>query len=204
MRELKIAGVVFLVVTLVLVGIFLSIGYYLSPQDNLRHADIIVAVSGGETESRTAEAVALYKQGYAPELLFSGAAQDRSGPSNAAAMRSIAISKGVPSENIKIEENAANTTQNANNSAGVIRQDGAHSIILVTSPYHQRRAGIEFSRALGPEVAIVNHSAPDQKWRRSHWWATTYSFNLTLSELQKTIYVLGKKNITTPSASSIN
>jgi hypothetical protein len=81
-----LAWIVGVVVALVLAGvaIIVGIGFFLSPQDKLRHADVIVAVSGGETEQRTKEAIELYRSGYAPKLLFSGAAQDKNGPSNAA------------------------------------------------------------------------------------------------------------------------
>jgi len=184
----------------VLLGALYSLGYYLSPQDKLRQADFIVAVSGGETDARTSEAVKLYQAGYAPKLLFSGAALDQSGPSNAAAMRAIALGLGVPASDIEVEEASTNTEENASNSASLLQSDQVHAIILVTSPYHQRRASIEFRRALGKDVAIINHSAPDQSWRRSHWWATSYSTRLTISELQKTLYVLGTKHEPVPAS----
>lgn len=184
---------------LVIVAVaFLSVGFYLSPQDKLEHADAIVAISGGETTSRTAEAVKLYKEGYASKLLFSGAAADPSGPSNAAAMEREAERQGVPVKDALIEESAQNTAQNAEASARVLQSVNAKSIILVTSPYHQRRASLEFHRALGKGVKIINHSAQDHSWRKSAWWETDYSYHLTISELQKTIYVLTTKNGTNP------
>ncbi|HSX41276.1 MAG TPA: YdcF family protein [Candidatus Saccharimonadales bacterium] len=198
MHIVKWLLVAVLTVLLLLAVGFLSIGFYLSPQDKLEHADVIVAISGGETTSRTAEAVELYKAGYAPKLLFSGAAQDPTGPSNAAAMQKSAERQGVPSSDVLIEESAQNTAQNAEASANVLRSAGAQKIILVTSPYHQRRASLEFHRALGKPVKIINHSAPDHRWRKSAWWETPYSYNLTISELQKTIYVLTTKNGTNP------
>lgn len=185
----------------IFIGALLLLGFYLSPQDKLRHADVIVAVSGGETDARTTEAVKLYQEGYAGKLLFSGAALDPSGPSNAAAMRAAALGLGVPVEDIEVEETSTNTEQNALHSANLLRSEGVESIILVTSPYHQRRASIEFRRALGKGIAIINHSAPDQSWRRSYWWASPYSTRLTFAELQKTIYVLSTKNVP-PAASN--
>lgn len=177
---------------------FLSIGFYLSPQDKLQPADVIVAISGGETASRTAEAVRLYKEGLAPKLLFSGAALDTSGPSNAAAMRLEALRQGVRRQDILIEESSQNTAQNAEASAAVLNREGVKSLILVTSPYHQRRASLEFHRSLGRGVKIINHSAPDHSWRKAAWWDTSYSYDLTISELKKTLYVLTTKNGTQP------
>lgn len=169
---------------------FFGIGYYLSPQDILTKADAIVAISGGDTEARTSEAVRLYQDGWAPVIIFSGAALDTSGPSNAKAMATAAMKAGVPEKAIMLDEVSANTRQNAADVAGIVRDQHYSSIILVTSPYHQRRASIAFRRELGSGVAILNHSSVDQDWRRSHWWATDYSRTLTISELQKVAYEL--------------
>jgi uncharacterized SAM-binding protein YcdF (DUF218 family) len=180
-------------VAVLVVGSIIGIGYFLSPQSQLRHADLIVAISGGETPQRTREAVQLYKEGYAPLVLFSGAAADLSGPSNAAAMRSDAIAQGVPASAILIEPDSATTAENAADTAPIIRSINAHTIILVTSPYHQRRASLSFQQMLGPSVTIINHSAADSVWRKSTWWRQPATIELTLSELQKTIYVWATK-----------
>ncbi len=177
-----------LVVTFVV--FFFGLGFYLSPQSHLAKSDAIVAISGGETGARVDEAVKLFREGYAPQLIFSGAALDKSGPSNAAAMERQAAIEGVPPNKITIEERAADTAQNAVNVRNIISAADYHQIILVTSPYHQRRAYITFSRAFGPGVKILNHSAIDQTWRRSKWWATPQSFALTLTELPKTLFIL--------------
>ncbi len=177
--------------------IIFGIGFFLSPQDQLRHADLIVAISGGETSQRTNEAVKLYTEGYAPMLLFSGAAADRSGPSNAAVMRQDALRQGVPASAIMIEPNSDTTAQNAADTLPIISRLNAHTIILVTSPYHQRRASMEFHQALGSSVTIINHSASDSIWRKSSWWMHPDTIALTFSELQKIAYVWLTKPKTT-------
>ena len=177
-------------VSLLAVGAFLGLGFYLSPQDQLAKADTIVAISGGDTTARTAEAVRLYQDGWAPRIIFSGAALDPNSPSNAQAMATAAEQAGVPASAIRLEEAATNTRENAADVATIVRQNNYHSLILVTSPYHQRRASIVFHRELGHDVTVVNHSSPDQTWRRSHWWATSYSRALTISEAQKVLFEL--------------
>ncbi|HUD10901.1 MAG TPA: YdcF family protein [Candidatus Saccharimonadia bacterium] len=169
---------------------FFGIGFYLSPQSSLAKTDAIVAISGGETNARTAEAVQLYRAGWAHWLIFSGAAADPTGPSNARAMATDAEAAGVPASAILLDETSVDTSQNAINVAVIVRDHNFHSIILVTSPYHQRRAEIAFHQALGKSFTILNHSSYDQQWRRSDWWATSYSRNLTYSELQKVAYEL--------------
>lgn len=170
--------------------VFFGLGFYLSPQSKLAKADVIVAVSGGDTVARTEEATKLYKAGYAPRIIFAGAALDPESPSNAEAMARIATRAGVPADDIELEENSMDTRQNAAEVARIINQDQYKSVILVTSPYHQRRTYTLFRRALGEDFEIINHSSVDHDWRRSNWWATDYSRSLTISEAQKTAYEL--------------
>jgi uncharacterized SAM-binding protein YcdF (DUF218 family) len=191
MKQFLLGIGIFLGIMLVLglIGFF-GLGFYLSPQSKLAKADAIVAVSGGDTAARTAEAVKLYKEGYSSHIIFSGAALDPNSPSNAKAMSVIAQKAGVPSSAIELDETAMDTRQNASGVARIVNKDDYRSIILVTSPYHQRRVYTLFRRSLGNNFTIINHSSVDKEWRRSHWWATDYSRNLTISEVQKTLYEL--------------
>jgi uncharacterized SAM-binding protein YcdF (DUF218 family) len=189
-RGLIIFAVILLLLASLGAALFFGLGFWLSPQDSLAKSDAIVAISGGETTSRAEEAVRLYKEGWAPLIIFSGAALDPTGPSNAQAMKTLAIAQGVPADAIIIDEVSTTTTENADAVAKLTSDRQLHQIILVTSPYHQRRASVTFERALGKGVAILNHSTTDQAWRRAHWWATDYSRQLTISELQKTLYVI--------------
>lgn len=183
-------GITILLIAVAAVAAFFSLGFYLSPQGTLAKADTIVAISGGDTTSRTAEAVKLYDDGWAKHIIFSGAALDPNSPSNAETMARAAEKLGVPAAAIELDEAASNTRQNAAGVATIMEREKFTSMILVTSPYHQRRADITFRRTVGPSVTIINHSSFDKAWRRSNWWATTYSRNLTLSELQKVTYEL--------------
>ena len=178
------------VISTLFIGVFFGIGYYLSPQDTLTKADAIVAISGGETDARTAEAVRLYKEGLSEHIIFSGDALDPDSPSNAQTMATAAIKAGVPAKAISLDEVAQDTRGNAAGVSAIVRQNQFKSMILVTSPYHQRRANIAFHRSLGKDFPIINHSSFDNNWRRSHWWATDISRSLTFAELQKVTYEL--------------
>lgn len=148
--------------------------------------DAIIAVSGGDTNARTSHAVDLYKNGWAPLLIFSGAAQDKSGPSNALAMRQIAIELGVPAGAILIEEESENTEQNALNTKAIIQNNNIERVILVTSGYHQRRANLEFGKQLGPSIVIENSPTNDKDWTW-YWWVTPRGWWLALGEFVKII-----------------
>lgn len=180
---------VILIVASVIAGL-IGVGIFLSPEDNLQVSDAIIAVSGGDTRARTLEAVKLYQDGFAPLLIFSGAAKDPDSPSNAEAMRDIAIARGVPSDVVVLDESSLTTRQNANVVSNIVEAFEFNKVILVTSPYHQRRTYIEFKDRLGSDVSIINHSAPDDVWSRSSWWQTPRGWFLTLNELPKTLFSL--------------
>ena len=142
-----------------------------SGQGNCSSVGAIVVVSGGDTNARTDEAIKLFHNGWSNKLILSGAAQDKSGPSNAAAMKNRALAAGVPESSILLDEYAENTQQNAENAQNIFAAQNIKDIILVTSGYHQRRASLEFNaRTTG--VKVINHPvSSDSDW--SVWWWVT-------------------------------
>lgn len=190
----------FLVVILFLVaGSIALISVYLSPDDlrkcqsvssstACRPADAIVAVSGGNTSLRAAEAIKLYQDGWAGTLIFSGAAADTSGPSNAEVMRRQALKAGVPNDDVRVETIAKTTRQNAEQVKQLLVEaggGGAKRIILVTSPYHQRRASLEFGALAGEGIEIVNRPTKNDPDWSAVWWLTPRGWWLAGGELVK-------------------
>lgn len=173
-------------IALVLAALF-AVGSYIAPQDELKPANAIIAVSGGDTKARTQEAVKLYQEDWAPLLIFSGAASDPESISNAQAMKEIAVDQGVPPDVVAIEEFSRNTQENAGEVGTIIDALRHKTVILVTSPYHQRRTYLEFQERLGGDVEIINHSAPDKNWSRQDWWTNANGWYLTLTEVPKTL-----------------
>lgn len=150
-------------------------------------ADAIVAVSGGRTALRTAEAIRMYQIGWADVLIFSGAAKDTSGPSNAAVMKEQALEAGVPESAIVVEDEARTTHQNAEQTKALIDTYNIKRLIVVTSPYHQRRAGLEFAKRTGDSVTIINHPVPNDPDWPMYWWATPRGWWLAGGEIAKII-----------------
>jgi len=179
-----------IILTTLVVGFVLlvGVGFYLSPQDNVDKADVVVVVSGGQTTSRAEKGIDLYKQGYAPKIIFSGASLD-DGPSNAFAMRDQALASGVPASNIYIDEKSQNTYENAVNSKAILQSLAASKIILVTSPYHQRRANQTFESVLGKDYQLIGVSAFDDRWSKSQWWRRGFPLFISVSETWKLIYI---------------
>lgn len=172
------------IIIALIVALPLFIGWYLSPQDPVERADVIVTVSGGDNNARIKKSVELYKEGWAPVILYSGAAAEGD-VSNAAAMRNISVKMGVPKSDVLLEEKSVDTAENAKFSSVIIQKEGYASMILVTSPYHQRRTMELFKTELGEDFKIINQSAVDEDWRKKGWWKDEEGRFLTIGELGK-------------------
>lgn len=160
---------------------------YPSARKGCERVDAIVAISGGDTVARTSSAIDLYKRDWSTKLVFSGAAADKSGPSNAEAMKAQAVESGVPATDILLDETSETTKQNASNVIGIFQKNNIRSVILVTSAYHQRRAALEFGQRAGVDVTIINQPVKkDAQWS-SWWWTTPTGWFLVVSEMVKII-----------------
>lgn len=159
------------------------IGEYLSPSDNLTKADAIVVVSG--SSERITHGVELYKNGLSSKLILSGAAEDGKS-SNALAMKIEAEKQGVPDEAFLLEEKATNTYENAKFTQELINKKGYKNIILVTSPFHQRRVSETFQTVFkNSGVKFQNSPAEESAWKAGSWWTKEPEASLTRSEIIK-------------------
>lgn len=195
----------FISIVVIVVGT-IGLGMYLQPDDlsdctNLLaenpgciDIDTIVAISGGDTNARADKAISLYKSGLTSSktIIFSGAAQDKSGPSNAAVMKERAIEAGVPESSIFIDEESESTKENAKNVQKIFDEQNIHNAVLVTSGYHQRRAFLEFEKNTKSTIILNSPVQSDQDWS-PFWWLTLRGWLLAASEIIKIIafYVTG-------------
>jgi uncharacterized SAM-binding protein YcdF (DUF218 family)/glycosyltransferase involved in cell wall biosynthesis len=124
-------------------------------------ADAIVVFAGGVGESgkagggaqeRLARAVELYRAKYAPVLILSSGYVYSF--QEASVMRALAIDQGVPDSAIVLEQRATNTLQNVKFVNDILRDRHWTRILLVSSPYHMRRALLVWKKQ-APEVQVV-------------------------------------------------
>jgi uncharacterized SAM-binding protein YcdF (DUF218 family) len=175
----------FLVGVLSIVALLVGVGHWLDVSDPLAKADAIVAISG-DTGARADSAIALWKQGYAPLLIFSGGSSDPQSVASAELMKRTAVAAGVPANAIVVEGDSATTEENAKRVAQLMKEQGLRSAILVTSPYHQRRAAMLFEREFDrASLTFKNRPADDPAWDPNLWWTSDPSRSLTLIELAK-------------------
>jgi uncharacterized SAM-binding protein YcdF (DUF218 family)/glycosyltransferase involved in cell wall biosynthesis len=126
-----------------------------------RKADAIVVFAGGVGESgragggaqeRLKQAVDLYHAGYARDLvLSSGFVYSYR---EAEVMRALAIDQDVPPTAIVLEQKSANTYENVRFVDRILREHGWRTILLVSSPYHMRRALLVW-RKQAPDVRVI-------------------------------------------------
>ena len=129
-------------------------------------ADAIVVFAGGAGESgqaddsyqeRVKRAVELYKLGLAPRiLLLSGFTRTFQ---EADLMVALAKNLGVPAEALTKEIRVTNTYDYVLRVREIAHQEGWNRLLLVTSPYHTRRAGLTF-RHNAPDLSVLNAPVP--------------------------------------------
>ena len=124
-------------------------------------ADAIVVFAGGVGESgragvgvqeRVSKAVSLFRDGVAPRVIISSGFVFTL--REAEMMKAIAVANGVPAEAIVLEERAANTYENVEFTARILHERGWRNIVLVSSPYHMRRALLTWRKG-APDIHVV-------------------------------------------------
>lgn len=117
---------------------------------------------GGVSLQRTLCGVALFAEGRAPRLVFSGGDAEifGTGPREAVVMKRVALQAGVPDQAIVLDARARNTVENAR---GVTRLLGRSSVVLVTSASHMLRATALF-RAQGLAVTPAPCAYSVKNW----------------------------------------
>ena len=113
---------------------------------------------GPALAERVEAGVSAWKSGLAPRLLMTGAYE-------ASAMKQRAIELGVPAQAILIEHTALTTRENALFSGEILRQNGLRRALIVTQPYHRRRALAAFRR-LGIEAEALRFSSKRDSLRQ--------------------------------------
>jgi uncharacterized SAM-binding protein YcdF (DUF218 family)/glycosyltransferase involved in cell wall biosynthesis len=170
-RVARMAAVLLLGYLLLFYSPFIwNIAEPLRVSDAPRRADAIVVFAGGVGESgvagggyqeRVRHAVELYRGGYAPRLIFSSGFVFTF--QEAEVMRDLAIALGVPASTITLEQRAASTLENVVHVRDILQQDDARTILLVSSPYHMRRAVLTWRRQV-PTIDVAATPVPASQY----------------------------------------
>ena len=172
------AGAVLAVLPAAIAGAGL-VGSSLIVEEHVRPADAIV-VMNGETPDRVDEAIALHREGWAPEIwltqlpdsddlatrIASGDVVDGGTRFNVERLRTA----GVPMSAVRVlPEPVRNTAQELEAIARVARARHLSSMIVVTSAPHTRRTRFIWDRVIGVPPIVVRHPR-DSRWALTRWW----------------------------------
>lgn len=162
---------------------------YLAEEDAPEPAELIF-VFGAKTPARVEKAIELYQQGLAPKLMFSGgnAVYHQQEYSEAETYRDIAIQAGVKESDIILETKSITLPDNVRTSLNYLDQNNfpLKKLILVNSPYCQRRGWCVFKKYTLHDIAItrINCTTGDT-YSREQWFKHPEGIKVVFNELVK-------------------
>lgn len=148
-----------------------------SYRQNTQKTDAIVVLAGGK--GRVEEGVRLFRESRAEFLIFVGV-----GPT----VRKSDLYRPKPgdpsADYVILEKSSRNTLENSIYGRDVIVRSGVHSVLLITSRYHLKRASILFRNSLPKNITIIPYPVDSVNLKES-WWNHGSSFHLLFSEFYK-------------------
>jgi uncharacterized SAM-binding protein YcdF (DUF218 family) len=163
-----------------------SIGSVYIRENPLVKADIIVVLAGDGLGNRILKGAELAREGYAPKVLASSGGSTYGRPESDLAV-DFAVQHGYsPNLFIPGHWSAFSTVEEAGKAIKVLRQRGAHKVIVVTTLWHTARSG-RIYRRLAPDMQFYLVGAEDPMWHNGNWWEDR--------EGRKTFFLEGVKTI---------
>lgn len=116
-------------------------------RDERRSADAIVVLGAAQYDGRPSpvlrarleHAVSLYDEGVAPVIIMTGGTGPGDTVSEAVVGRRFALKRGVPPEAVLVETEGMTSLQSLRGVAGMMRDGGMRSAVLVSDPFHALR-----------------------------------------------------------------
>jgi uncharacterized SAM-binding protein YcdF (DUF218 family) len=167
------------------VWILSALGSYLVKDQPPRKADAIVVLAGDRFGDRILTAGKLIREGWAPYAIIDGTPYFGTNETEVAI--AYAVNNGYPPSYFrKFERDMDSTREETTRLVRELKKAGVHSIILVTSNYHTRRASSLMKKA-APWLSIDTVAAPDRYFSPSGWWKSRGGQRTFLYEWLKTL-----------------
>lgn len=170
--------------------ILVNIGEYLLIRDNLQPADVIHVIAG--KDYRTNYGIQLLQQGYGKTIFFTGGWCTEHQYYQAQHSKELAIEQGVSPEAIALNDSLVTSTYDeAEKLSDFISQnpETIRTVIVVSDPYHMRRAQWSFRRVLGSQINIQMAPVPYELTPlRQQWWTDGDTTEMVIREYVKLIY----------------
>lgn len=169
--------------------LFDKIYNYLSEEDEPQKSDLIF-VFAAPTLFRAEKANELYRQGLAPLIMLSGHAPFYQSKkiSEALEYRNFLIKGGTPKDSLIIEEESITIPDNVRSSLNRLDELKIKfkSLILINSPYVQRRGWAHFKKYLSDGITICRvNSNCGQEYKKENWFSNEAGIRAILNEFVK-------------------
>jgi uncharacterized SAM-binding protein YcdF (DUF218 family) len=165
-----------------------AIGDFLVASDELQRSDVIVVLAGN-SPFRSRHGVELYNAGWAPRLLISNEPLSSHGVQTTwlELKKHGLVKLGVPDEAVfAIEQVSDSTFEEATSTREIMRANGWTSAIVVTDPFHMRRAVMIFRRAFRDDGLVALASPADgSKYGVERWWLDPFAIQRVAQEYVK-------------------
>jgi uncharacterized SAM-binding protein YcdF (DUF218 family) len=160
-----------------------ALGGFLVSSATPERADLILVLAGDFWGPRTIRGADLASEGFAPVALFSGTPYQ--GQMDGVLAIQFLAKKGYRTRSFQsFGHHAPSTIDEAIALRPELERRGVKRVLLVTSAYHSRRAGIVF-RLFCPGIQFIAIGAPDDLYHPDHWWQYPRSKKLFYSEWTK-------------------
>lgn len=162
------------------------------PKDDLKVGDcILVFGSFLEWKERMNLAIKLYNEGRAPLILVSGGACEIGEKKESLIMREYAIENGVNIENILVEDESLNTTENVLCSLLVLYRAKVlpklKRILVVSGEHHIRRCMLTLSKYMPRGIQYSYCYLENGKLSKNNWFKNKDNKEKVYEEVRNTI-----------------
>lgn len=172
-----------------------QMGGWLIYQDKLEQADAILVLGGGRGE-RILQGAELYREKYAKYMMMTGEFERvMDGPVYHWALqgRKLANRHGVPWDRMIPILDSMSTYDDATLSLAECRKHQFKSLIVVSEPYHTRRAYYAFKKVYkNSGIKVMVYPVQDSWYTRDNWWHSEKALMSTIEEYIKFVYYLLK------------
>ncbi|MHB8807044.1 MAG: YdcF family protein [Anaerolineaceae bacterium] len=187
--------IILLVILFFCLFLFRAMGSFLVVSSELEYANAIVVLSGGD-ESRMQEALELYNQNYSNLIILTETGDVVEGYDylHSFDMRIELLNNGVPSGNILMTDQVATSTEEeAEAVKRLLTNRQLISCIVVTDPYHTRRAYTIFKDTFADTgIKVMIHPTSPHWFNANTWFLKIKGWHFVVLEYIKYLsYKLG-------------
>ena len=152
-------------------------------EDTLDKADALIVLGDDNFYAdRVTRAAQLFREGKAPVVVASGR-RLRPSAGIAELMEHDLIERGVPRDKIaRFPHDGDSTVEEAQALVRIVKDRKWHSVIVVTSNFHTRRARYIFLRVFPQSMEVRVASARDGDFDPEHWWEKRKSIEALTKE----------------------